>query len=133
MKTWAVYRFFDAKERVLYIGSTGNFPLRLAQHKSLSLWFAQVVRHECQHYLDREVAMAVEALAVLNEQPIFNKFFKRETSTTRAWAWWIDRWKEIGPLEQIAFPPPNFKPVLMKIPAEMPEAEVLPPATSASP
>lgn len=66
-----VYRFYDARGRLLYVGLSMNFGLRLVKHRQRSWWpLVKVIRFE--FYEGREAAKAAEWAAIANENPIYN-------------------------------------------------------------
>lgn len=72
MKKPCVYRHFDADQRVLYIGATGDHRERTRQHKRRSPWFAKVIFVRAQPYATIEEARAAEKRAIAEERPPFN-------------------------------------------------------------
>lgn len=68
----ALYRFYDAAGRLLYVGITADLPRRLGRHKRDRPWWADVTRVEVAHYPDRENALAAEAEAITDERPLYN-------------------------------------------------------------
>jgi hypothetical protein len=70
--TTTLYRAFDARDRLLYVGITDQEPsIRLAQH-CVKPWMAHAVRFTYDRYSDRETAAAAELSAISNEDPVFN-------------------------------------------------------------
>lgn len=69
-----LYRFFDATDRLLYVGISLNAAMRASQHKVAKSWWPDVARMEVQHlgYVDRRRAEDIERIAIINERPIFN-------------------------------------------------------------
>lgn len=71
MKT-SLYRFYSAKNELLYIGISRNPFLRLGQHQSAKEM--PLVRYiELEWFADRCSADRAERLAILRESPIWNK------------------------------------------------------------
>lgn len=66
-----VYRYYSADGRCLYIGCTVNIAAREAGH-SRSVWFGQAARREFVLYRNRQVALAVESVAIIVRHPAFN-------------------------------------------------------------
>lgn len=71
-----VYRFFDASDRLLYVGCTSNFLQRVSGHKgptSPSPWWPLAVRHTLTEYPTFRAALSAEAHAICTEGPIYNR------------------------------------------------------------
>lgn len=71
-ETVAVYRHYDAEDRLLYIGITNDVDLRTRTHAVKSIWHAFAVRAEETWYDTRELALDAERLAIIAELPLFN-------------------------------------------------------------
>ena len=67
-----VYRFFDAADRLLYIGITSSASARLAQHAGDKDWFPEVARASFEHFGSRSDALAAEKAAIVAERPAYN-------------------------------------------------------------
>lgn len=72
-----VYRMYDRKGRLLYVGMAMYFDIRLATHKVQQPWFSMVSEVKIERYPDRNSASDAETLAIRNEDPIFNVLGKR--------------------------------------------------------
>lgn len=68
----ALYRIYDAKDALLYIGITNNFGRRWAQHGARKPWWRQVRRQTVLWYDSRAEAEAAEVAAIRNEHPLHN-------------------------------------------------------------
>lgn len=68
----AVYRLFDADDRLLYVGMTCNPDARLKWHKQNSPWWPEVRRKALIWCEDREVAEEEERSAIRLEKPLHN-------------------------------------------------------------
>lgn len=76
-----VYRCFDAKGRLLYVGCTYNPVARPKQHRAEKrVWVDMVARTTWTVWPDRRKALDMERLAIETENPIHNKAFKRESA-----------------------------------------------------
>lgn len=71
-KRTAIYRFYDASERLLYIGITENPRARFADHESKKPWWKDVTRHSIEWRETREEAEAAELEAIRAERPVWN-------------------------------------------------------------
>lgn len=70
-KPTALYRFFAADNRLLYVGITHRLNGRLSAHKRDKPW-QEVARIELEHYPTREQALAAEERAIKSEKPAWN-------------------------------------------------------------
>ena len=68
----ALYRQFDAADRLLYIGITNNPKRRLWEHKCRAVWAEQIARVDVVWLRSREEAAQAEREAIAAEAPIFN-------------------------------------------------------------
>lgn len=67
-----LYRFYDAEDRLLYIGMTSAFQSRFSQHRSYTPWFSEVARY-AKEYLPSRVALeAAEKCAIQTERAKYN-------------------------------------------------------------
>jgi hypothetical protein len=69
----ALYRHFDADNRLLYVGISISSIHRFKDHKITSEWAFMSVRIEMQWFDSREEAVEAERHAITNEHPRFNK------------------------------------------------------------
>jgi excinuclease UvrABC nuclease subunit len=70
-----LYRHFDAKGRLLYVGFSVTVFARTMQHMHGSSWAKLVTRIELEHFDDRNKAWRAEQLAIAKEAPMHNKNF----------------------------------------------------------
>lgn len=71
---WVIYRMFDAKGALLYIGVAANVVMRLRQHYREQRWIEEVVRVQVSEpFTVREHALIAESLAIERERPRYNK------------------------------------------------------------
>jgi hypothetical protein len=68
----AVYRFFDADSRLLYVGITCNPKMRFRDHQRLSHWWPAQQSVTVDWKDTRGEALAEEAAAILAEDPLHN-------------------------------------------------------------
>jgi hypothetical protein len=73
-----VYRCYDADERLLYVGSTGNSYNRFTVHQRKTKWWPEVARIAVAEQPDIETARRVEALAIFAEKPLRNRSLDKE-------------------------------------------------------
>lgn len=68
----AVYRLFDAADRLLYVG-VGELPAtRWQDHRSHKEWWPQVDHSTVRYFPTRDEALAEEARAIAAEHPLHN-------------------------------------------------------------
>jgi len=82
--TTQLYRHFDSRGKLLYVGVSLAALLRLRQHKNNAQWFADIARVEIQHLDDREAALQAEKDAIKREQPAFNVMHNKVTKSAPA-------------------------------------------------
>ncbi|GAA0454020.1 GntR family transcriptional regulator [Streptomyces sp. NPDC046215] len=69
----ALYRLYDADERLLYVGITSNPKARMAHHATSKPWWSTVITRETEWFDTREAATAAEVSAILAEKPVHNR------------------------------------------------------------
>jgi AcrR family transcriptional regulator len=69
----ALYRYFDDKDRLLYIGITGHLSGRERGHVKSSLWMQFVARSTVKRHPGRIAALEAEREAIRTERPLFNR------------------------------------------------------------
>jgi predicted GIY-YIG superfamily endonuclease len=72
-KPTTVYRLFDAKDVLLYVGVSVDVDQRWRVHRSSSPWWRLVARKSVVEYPDRDLALAAEAAAIQTEKPLYNR------------------------------------------------------------
>jgi excinuclease UvrABC nuclease subunit len=72
MRHPCIYRVYDANDRLIYIGASGDLVQRFELHKRNTWWFELASRVEWEDQPSRAAAFAAEALAIQEEQPAFN-------------------------------------------------------------
>jgi hypothetical protein len=70
--TVSLYRHFDARGRLLYVGISNSVLLRLKSHKGGSHWYRDIARVQIKHFRTRRQAERAEALAIATENPLHN-------------------------------------------------------------
>jgi predicted GIY-YIG superfamily endonuclease len=68
----SVYRLFDADDRLLYVGCSGDLNKRLRDHRCKTDWFPAVARTTVEAFPTREEALAAELEAIHSEAPAHN-------------------------------------------------------------
>lgn len=68
----AIYRLYDADERLLYVGITSNTAQRFARHGAIKPWWHSVSRRDVQWIATRYEALAAERSAIFSERPRWN-------------------------------------------------------------
>jgi len=85
-----LYRFYDALDRLLYIGISLNAAQRASQHRQDKQWWGDVARMEVEHLTaaSRRDAERVERDAIIAERPLHNITWNATPSrSTAASAW----------------------------------------------
>lgn len=67
-----VYRVYDASERLIYVGETGDIFSRVQHHHLQTWWGSQIDRVKSVVYPDRTSALAAERTAIRDEDPRWN-------------------------------------------------------------
>lgn len=68
----AVYRLYDAEDRLLYVGITVNPKSRLRDHRTKKPWWHEVARTETRWFDTRPEAEDVEGVAIRDERPLYD-------------------------------------------------------------
>ena len=79
-----LYRHFDGKGVLLYIGISGGFADRMRQHRALCPWFDEIKTITLEHYETRGQAAIAELDAIRLEQPRYNTCHIGETAASTA-------------------------------------------------
>ena len=97
---YQLYRFFDAKGLLLYVGITQDWVTRLKQHRSQRPWFDDVVNVTIMRFASEAEATKAEVEAIKAERPRYNNLHAdpttrdpepdRETHPYR-WLAWLNR------------------------------------------
>jgi hypothetical protein len=69
----ALYRWFDSKGRLLYVGMSLSLIVRQSGHKRSAPWFKQIASQTVEWYPDEPTAHAAEIAAIRSENPKYNK------------------------------------------------------------
>lgn len=80
----ALYRYFDDKDRLLYVGISGSLVNREQAHISASIWMEWTARSTVERYPSRDEALKAERGAIETEQPVFN-CRHNDTPESREW------------------------------------------------
>lgn len=80
----ALYRFYDAAERLLYVGVSRNLATRWGQHETEKSWWPAVTRKTVVMYGSRKEAELAEGRAIRSESPLHNKAMGRRDPTRPA-------------------------------------------------
>jgi len=67
-----LYRFYDADDRLLYVGITERGPQRWKEHRKSKGWWTKVVRISTEHFPTRVQALKAEERAIRQEKPAYN-------------------------------------------------------------
>lgn len=72
MARTALYRHFDAADRLIYVGISDCLSARDKQHAVTAHWHGSVKRTETTWHADRRAALVAEWEAIRDESPIYN-------------------------------------------------------------
>ncbi|GGX40372.1 GIY-YIG nuclease family protein [Streptomyces noursei] len=83
-KRTALYRLYDASDRLLYVGISADPEKRWKGHSVYSSrWWKHVAKRVVEWHDDRYLALAHEYLAILRERPVHNR--RRTPPHTTLW------------------------------------------------
>jgi predicted GIY-YIG superfamily endonuclease len=68
----AVYRLFNAKGALLYVGIARNPAERMKFHQQFKKWWAEVSCTAEEWFDNRALALGAEAVAIRQESPLYN-------------------------------------------------------------
>lgn len=68
----ALYRYWDANDRLLYVGISYCWAARAMQHKERSPWWDAVARIKVEWFSSRAAANEAETRAIQSERPLHN-------------------------------------------------------------
>lgn len=71
-RSTTLYRFYDTKDRLLYVGISGNPGRRFSEHGKDKDWWTRVHRSTMEHFPTKEQAAAAEVAAIVTECPLHN-------------------------------------------------------------
>jgi hypothetical protein len=71
--TTSLYRYYDAKDFLIYVGITSQGIARNQQHNSDKDWWPFVHHQTVEHFPTRAIALKQEKAAILLNQPPFNR------------------------------------------------------------
>jgi hypothetical protein len=94
-----VYRFYDADNRLLYVGVTENWPARFHEHAKKAAWYKHARRIDLKPFDSREEALAEELRAIHDEDPLWNINGSAKASATEHYKQvveWAREWAETG-------------------------------------
>jgi hypothetical protein len=63
---------FDENDRLLYVGVSVQFPMRLSQHEGTKPWWQDVTKVTVEHFDLLDAALAAEGKAQVDEDPVRN-------------------------------------------------------------
>jgi predicted GIY-YIG superfamily endonuclease len=64
-----LYRFYDTRGHLVYVGITNHLGRRLTQHNTTKPWWTDVTRITVEHFTERDTAEAAEIAAIRRERP----------------------------------------------------------------
>lgn len=72
-KPHVVYRAYDREGRLMYVGITANWPVRLYSHRCATFWWRDITRTRLTLWPDRYSALTHERQVIREERPLRNK------------------------------------------------------------
>lgn len=88
-----LYRHFDDRDILLYVGISQTPTTRLEQHRNTSRWAFWLSRVELEWFKDRGSARRAELAAIAAERPVFNREGVKGKSLDRELAYMASRLK----------------------------------------
>jgi predicted GIY-YIG superfamily endonuclease len=82
--TCAVYRLYNVRAELLYVGMSSNPRARFAQHAERQPWWDTVAFYRIEWHATRGAAADVESAAILAEHPMHNALRLHETEPRAA-------------------------------------------------
>ncbi len=79
----ALYRYFDAQGRLLYVGISEHLRTRTLAHVRASSWMDFAVRSTIERYPNRGEAEAAERSAIEAGLPLFNSVYNDDPAAIR--------------------------------------------------
>ncbi|WP_136244883.1 GIY-YIG nuclease family protein [Mycobacterium intracellulare] len=70
-----LYRFYNAREELLYIGITRHPMARFRSHQKDKTWWPEVAAITVENHASRNQLMIAERRAIMAEKPLYNKAF----------------------------------------------------------
>lgn len=70
--THTLYRFWDARGRLLYVGITAVGTQRWFQHARTKRWWPDISNITLEHFATRLESLEAEAVAIRTEHPLYN-------------------------------------------------------------
>ncbi|WP_199546378.1 GntR family transcriptional regulator [Streptomyces sp. N35] len=86
----ALYRYFDASDRLLYIGVTNDPDYRWNAHRwgpRRHSWCVDVARRSLEWYVSRPLALAAEKTAIKAERPRYNETYNYDEAPFDPGTW----------------------------------------------
>jgi len=74
-----LYKIFDEKEQLVYVGMTDNIPRRFIQHRNKE-WFKLMTRFESYVFESEEECREAETNEILLSNPIYNKIHNKKNN-----------------------------------------------------
>lgn len=74
----ALYRYFDADSKLLYVGISLHPIARQSQHRGRAEWYGDFAWMTVQWFASREKAMEAEIAAIEDEAPMYNRQYADE-------------------------------------------------------
>lgn len=75
MAEYVLYRFYDSKDELLYVGMSTHMMLRLRNHRHTSRWWSEAALMRIERFPDRDALADAEAMAISLEKPRYNVIY----------------------------------------------------------
>lgn len=75
--THVLYRFYNSRDELLYVGITSNPMTRFRAHQSDKSWWPEVATINVENYASRRELLAAERAAIKAEHPRYNTTHNR--------------------------------------------------------
>jgi prevent-host-death family protein len=69
----ALYRLYNAEDRLIYVGVTKDLKARFRQHRADKPWWSEVAMKDVEWHVDSESALAEERKLIRDELPRYNE------------------------------------------------------------
>lgn len=95
----ALYRLYDDRDRLLYVGITNSVGARFKEHEATKEWWSEVWSSRWEWFATRAIALKAEKDAIWFEQPVYNRD-RPYTSNESRWRNLADRNPRLQRLER---------------------------------
>lgn len=115
---YALYRYFDATDRLLYVGKSGNLAARGKAHIRTSQWMQFASRSAIERYDSPGALTEAERTAIQTEGPVFNLQYNDTPEAKERLRAYLE---EVGRLDLMPASRPAAGPWCPPDPGDMPD------------